>query len=85
MNIVMEAYTKVNEEFNKMMGTLLPESAARLVAVNQNDLSQGLNVCDVYFIHYGGRASVKHICSQINCYGLADTCPVGWCVERIFE
>jgi len=44
LNLVRDAYENINEEFNKMMGTLLPESAAKLVPVNHADLSQGLNI-----------------------------------------
>jgi len=46
MSIVLGAYDRVNSEFNKMMSTLLPESEAKLVLVNPNDLAQGLNVSD---------------------------------------
>ena len=43
----MEAYNKINQEFGSMMTTLLPEAQAKLVPVNPNDLTDGLNVSNV--------------------------------------
>ncbi|ODN04566.1 Structural maintenance of chromosomes protein 2 [Orchesella cincta] len=38
------AYDNVNEKFNGMMQTLLPEAKAKLVEVSPGDLSQGVNI-----------------------------------------
>jgi hypothetical protein len=43
----LSAYNQINKEFGSMMTTLLPEAEAKLVPVNPDDLSDGLNVINV--------------------------------------
>ena len=44
LKLVQQGYTQINQEFDTMMGILLPDSHAKLVPVNERNLMEGMNI-----------------------------------------